>query len=458
MLSEKNLHAYQWTCHDHIIETPKAGLFLEMGLGKTVTTLTAIDTLIYKDMAVDKVLVVGPKRVVESVWAQEVRKWSHLQHLNVTRVIGTQKQRIKALKEESDIYLISRDNIAWLVAHYGGRKLPFDMLVIDESSSFKNPKSIRFKSLRRIDFKRVVILTGTPAPNTLIDLWSQIYLLDKGKRLGKFITHFRQEFFRPGASNGHIVYKYLPQKNAKSRIFDRIGDICLSMKSEDYLNLPKRIDNYIDIHFPTPLQQKYDAFAEQQVLLLFEQSEAEISAVNAAALANKLLQFAGGSVYDEDKEVHEVHKLKLEALEEIVENANGQPVLVAYNFQHERDRIMKRLKKYKPVQLKTDQHVEQWNRGEIPVMVMHPASGGHGLNLQSGGNIIVWFGMTWSLELYQQFNARLHRQGQNKPVIIHHLIAHKTIDGRVRKALENKSKGQEALMQAVKATIEKYRR
>jgi len=288
LLTKDNLHEYQIEGHDHIVNQPHAGLFLEMGLGKTVTTLTAIDTLIYADLAVDRVLVVAPKRIVESVWKQETEKWEHLRHLRVSRVIGTQKQRLSALKVDADIYLISRDNIAWLCNQYGGFKLPFDMLVIDESSSFKNHKSIRFKALKRIGFSRVVILTGTPTPNTLIDLWAQIYLLDKGERLGRNITEFRRRYFIPGASNGHIVYKYKAKKHAKEVIFNAISDICMSMKSEDYLKLPKRMDNFIEVKFPKKLQREYDDFAKEliyEIQMSQPEGAIEITAANAAALS-----------------------------------------------------------------------------------------------------------------------------------------------------------------------------
>jgi SNF2 family DNA or RNA helicase len=427
--------------------------------GKTVSTLTAINELIYEELDVSKVLIIGPKRVAESVWTAEAKKWDHLKHLKIAKVIGSEKQRKAALREKADIYMIGRDNIVWLCGQFGGSMLPFDMLVIDESSSFKSPKSLRFKALKlaQPSFKRVVILTGTPAPNGLIDIWSQVYLLDRGKRLGKTITAYREIYFKPGKRNGAIIYNYDLQQDGESRIHDKISDICMSMKAKDYLDLPKRIDNYIEIQFPAGLQQKYDDFERDQVLEMFSDAE-DISAINAAALSNKLLQFANGAVYDNKKNYHIIHDLKLEAAEEIVENANGKPVLIAYTYKHDLERLLEKLKKYKPKQLKTDQDINDWNAGKIQVMIMHPASGGHGLNLQAGGNIIVWFGQTWSLELYMQFNARLDRQGQTESVIVNHLVASKTIDQDVIKALANKNTRQEGLMQAIKLKIDNYKK
>lgn len=459
-LSKKDMHGYQKTSVEHIVDNPFSALFLEMGLGKTVATLTAINYLIYQDLDIVNALVIAPKRVMDSVWDAEIEKWGHLKHLTIVKIMGTPKQRREALQKKADVHIIGRDNTAWLCGQYGGSMLPWDMLVIDELSSFKNPKSNRFKALRQVQpsFKRVVGLTGTPAPNGLIDLWSQIYLLDRGERLGKFISHFREQYFTPGHSKGHIVYKYNIIREGEQRIYDKIGDICMSMKAKDYLTLPGRIENVIDIRFDAKMQKLYDDFEEEQVLKLFESSEEgeEISAVNAAALSTKLLQFANGAIYDEDRNVHHIHDLKIDALKEIVEDANGRPVLVAYAFQHDRDRILESLKKYKPVLLKTDKDVRDWNAGKLQVMTMHPASGGHGLNLQSSGNIIVWFGLTWSLELYQQLNARLDRQGQKNVVVIHHLVSSKTLEQRVLKVLGGKEKTQNSLMEAVKAMKDKY--
>jgi len=455
-----DLHDYQLTSIDHILDNTHCALFLEMGLGKTVSTLTAVNKLMFEELDIDSVLVVAPKRVAESVWEAEIDKWEHLSHLKVAKIIGSDKQRRKALSEKAHIYTIGRDNIAWLCGQYGGSMLPFDMLVIDELSSFKNPKSVRFKALRGVQpsFKRVVGLTGTPAPNGLIDLWSQVYLLDRGKRLGKFISHYREDYFKPGKRNGAVVYSYDLVSDGEQRIHEKIGDICMSMKSQDYLKLPGRINNLIDIKFPPDIQKKYDAFEREQVLSLFPDIEEgkEISAVNAAALSNKLLQFANGAVYDENKKFHVVHDLKIDATKELIEDANGKPVLIAWTYRHDMERLKVALKKYNPRELKVDKDIKDWNEGKIQVMMMHPASGGHGLNLQAGGHIIIWFGQTWSLELEQQFNARLDRQGQEDVVIINKLVACKTIDQDVIRAQDRKSAKQDGLMEAVKAKIRKY--
>lgn len=453
MLKETDLHNYQLGGVEHIIANPFSGLFLDMGLGKTATTLTAIKRLIYEELEVDKVLVIAPKRVTENVWTDEATKWEHLRGLKLSKVTGNEKQRKAALNEKADIYLISRDNVAWLCSLYGGGMLPFDMLVIDESSSFKNHASIRFKALKKVQpsFKRVTILTGTPAPNGLIDLWPQIWLLDRGQRLGQTITFYRDNFFRK-SYNG---FSYLPQEDAESRIHNKIKDLCISMKSEDYLELPELLPVYNKIEMPPAISKQYNDFERDNVLALLE-SDTEVTAMNAAALSNKLLQFAGGAVYDEDRTVHEVHNLKLEATEAFIEEANGKPVLIAYTYKHERDRLLKHLKAYKPVQMETEQHIRDWNAGKIQVMLMHPASGGHGLNLQEGNSSALWFSPNWSLELYQQFNKRLHRQGRKYPVTIGHLILVGTEDERVLDTLENKRNTQESLMQSVKAKLKKY--
>jgi len=460
MFRKQQLHNYQIAAIEHIKRHPSSGLFLDMGLGKTVSTLTAIKFLMYEDLEISRVLVIAPKRVAEHVWVSEVGNWEHLKGLTVSVVAGSEKHRRAALAKKADIYCISRDNTAWLCGLYGGTSLPFDMLVVDESSSFKNPKSQRFKALRKVvpSFKRVVILTGTPSPNGLLDLWSQIYLLDQGKRLGKFITHYRDQFFRPNQRNGAVIYNYkLRDKTAEQRIYRKISDICISMKSEDYLALPERIDNVIDVTFPEALQQQYNEFEREQVLALFaeEGEPGTITAINAAALSNKLLQFAGGAVYDENRVVHAVHELKLDALEEIIDTNDGS-VLIAWNYQHERDRILKHFTKYNPRTLQNGKDIQDWNDGKIRLLLMHPASGGHGLNLQAGGNVIVWYSPTWSLELYLQLNARLHRQGQQSGVIVHHIVAHKTIDSEVVSAIKRKTAGQEGLLKAVKARIKKY--
>jgi SNF2 family DNA or RNA helicase len=452
---EKKLHNYQKEAVEHIFSHNKCGLFLDMGLGKTVSTLTAINRLIFEEVEVTKVLVIAPKRVAQSVWKQEVAKWSHLSRLKVSVVTGKVKQRITALKQDAHVYTIGRDNVQWLCSQYGGSGLPFDMLVIDESSSFKNHASKRFKALRLIHFNRVVLLTGTPAPNSLMDLWPQIYLLDKGQRLGKTIGSFRDTFFKPGRMNGPIVYNYKILNGSDERIHQAVSDICMSMKAKDYLELPERINNNILLEMPADLRKTYKYFEREKVLEIIG-SEGVITTANAAALSNKLLQFANGAVYDEFKTAHLFHDLKLEALEEIMESANGRPVLVAYTYKSDAERIEGFLKQYKPKRLTNDDDILAWNRGEIQLLMMHPASGGHGLNLQAGGNIIVWFGQTWSLELEQQFNARLDRQGQTERVIIHKLILEGSMDEDVISAQERKEKGQSALMEAVKAKIKEY--
>ena len=454
---EFKAHNYQQFAVQHIIDHPYAGLFLDMGLGKTVSTLTAISYLMYEDFEIEKVLVIAPKKVAENTWSNEIQKWDHLKHLTVSKVLGTEKARKEALKAKADIYVINRENVAWLVGLYQ-TAFPFDMVVLDELSSFKSPKAIRFKALRMVRplVKRIVGLTGTPAPRGLIDLWSQLYLLDMGERLGKTVTSYREKYFTPGRSNGHVVFDYKLRQDSDNLIYSKISDICISMKAEDYLTLPERIDRTVEIKLPASIKAKYDEFEKEQVLEL-EDSE-DISAINAAALSNKLLQFANGAVYDAEKSFHEVHKEKLEALEEIVDAANGQSVLVFCSFKHDYERIKKHLKAHKPQLLETPEDEQKWNTGKIQVLLAHPASVGYGLNLQEGGNIIVWYGLNWSLELYQQANARLHRQGQLRPVIIHHLVVSGTMDEDVMKSIEGKAECQEALMQAVKVRVQKYKK
>lgn len=453
------MHPYQFQGVEHIKDNPNCALFLDMGLGKTVTTLTAIKYLMYEELEISKVLVIAPKRVAENVWSDEIQKWGHLNDLKILEIKGSAKKRKEILRRKADIYTLGRDNVSWICAQYGGSRVPFDMLVIDELSSFKNPRSIRFKSLRKIQpcFKRIVGLTGTPAPNGLMDLWSQIYLLDRGERLGKYITNYRSRFFTPGARNGAVIFNYKTVPAGEKEIHKLIGDICMSMKAEDYLQLPDKIENIIEIKFPPNIQKKYDDFEREQVLSLFEDQPLEdgISAVNAAALSNKLLQFANGAVYDKDKNYHVVHDLKIEALKEIVEDSQG-PVLIGWTYRSDRERIHQALKKYNPRNLKDSQDIRDWNEGKIKILTMHPASGGHGLNLQAGGSEIIWFGQTWSLELLQQFNARIYRQGQDKPVIIHKLACSKTLDMDVIKAQDRKALKQDSLILAVRAKIKKY--
>ena len=460
-MDRSNLHKYQKVCVEHIISHPFCGVFLDMGLGKTISTLTAIEELKYDYCEINTVLVIAPKRVAETVWEEEAKKWDHTKHLTFSKIIGTERQRLAALKVKADVYIISRDNVAWLCSLYAAR-LPYDMLVIDELSSFKAHQTQRFKSLRlaRPWFKRVVGLTGTPAPNGLINLWSQMYLIDRGERLEKTITAYRSRYFRPGASNGYVVYSYNLLSDSERLIQERIKDICISMKAEDYLEMPERIDNFVRVTMPDKLMDAYKKFEQENIITLaneIEEGTTTVNAVNAAALSNKLLQFANGAMYDENKNVVPIHDLKLEALKEIIEAADGKPVLVACTYQFDRDRIINYFRSLKPRELKTAQDINDWNAGKVQLMLAHPASAGHGINLQAGGNIIVWYGLTWSLELYQQFNARLYRQGQKQRTIIHHIVTSKTEDENVVKALKSKDKTQNNLMNSIKAKLELYR-
>ena len=460
-MDKSNLHKYQKVCVEHIISHPFCGVFLDMGLGKTISTLTAIEELKYDYCEIDTVLVIAPKRVVETVWEEEAKKWDHTKHLTFSKIIGTERQRLAALKVKADVHIISRDNIAWLCSLYAA-KLPYDMLVIDELSSFKAHQTQRFKSLRlaRPWFKRVVGLTGTPAPNGLINLWSQMYLIDRGERLEKTITAYRSRYFRPGASNGYVVYSYNLLSDSERLIQERIKDICISMRAEDYLEMPERIDNFVRVTMPDKLMDAYKKFEQENVITLaneIEEGATTVNAVNAAALSNKLLQFANGAMYDENKNVVPIHDLKLEALKEIIEAADGKPVLVAWTYQFDRDRIKNYFRSMAPRELKTAEDINDWNAGKVQLMLAHPASAGHGINLQAGGNIIVWYGLTWSLELYQQFNARLYRQGQKQRTIIHHIINSGTHDEDVVKALKSKDKAQNNLMNSIKAKLELYR-
>lgn len=374
---------------------------------------------------------------------------------------GTAAQRRAAMMADADIYTVSRDNVVWLVVEHGGVKLPYDMVVIDELSSFKNPASKRFKALRRVRkfIPRVVGLTGTPAPNGLIDLWAQMFLIDEGKRLGKTITGYRDRFFTAGRRNGDIVYQWDlkgPAEETEQKISDLIKDICISMSAEDYLKMPDKLMYYDRVKLSDKDFKAYKTFEREQVLEFIESGET-ITAASAAALSNKLQQFANGAMYDADRKVLQLHDEKIEKLKELVEAANGQPVLVAYSFKHDLDNIMEALKEYKPVKLEKPEQIADWNAGKINVLVTHPASAGHGLNLQKGGHIMIWYGLTWALELYQQFNARLYRQGQKKPVSIHHIIATDTVDEKIIKSLDGKDTTQRSLMDAIKEIVELYK-
>lgn len=462
-MDRSNLHSYQKASVEFIIQHKKCGLFLDLGLGKTVSTLTAIYDLMYDYCEVNSVLVIAPKRVAETVWQEEAEKWDHLHGLTFSKIIGNQIQRQAAIRRKANIYIITRDNIAWLCSQFNG-VLPYDMVVADELSSFKNHNSQRFKSLKISQpyFKRFVGLTGTPAPNGLIDLWPQIYLMDRGERLGKTITAYRQHYFTPGKMDGHIVFSYNLLPKANELIREKISDICISMSADDYLQMPMRTDNYIGLKMPPELQKMYNDFEKKKVLEIInkddEEENKEVSVVNAAALSNKLLQFANGSIYDEEHVAREIHTLKLDALKELIEDANGQPVLVAWAFQFDRDNILKHLgKKYNVRQLNSAQDIKDWNAGKIQVLLAHPASAGHGLNLQSGGSIIIWYGLTWSLELYQQFNARIYRQGQQNHVIINHLYVKNTHDADVIQVLKSKDRNQKMLLNSIKAKIQRYK-
>lgn len=441
-------HNYQNYAKDFILAHKVSALFLDCGLGKTITTLTAINELMYDSFEISKVLIIAPLRVAQSTWKDEIEKWDHLNLLRYSIAVGDEKERIRALKQNSDIYIINRENVDWLVTK-SGIDFNFDMLIIDELSSFKSHTSKRFKSLLKIRpyFERVVGLTGTPSSNGLMDLWAEFRVLDLGERLGRYITHYRNEYFLPDKRNGAVIFSYKPQPNAEERIYRRLADVTISMKSTEYLKMPELILNELEINLDEEDQIKYKKFKKEMVMTI---QEKEIDAINAASLSNKLIQLANGSIYDEDKKFYEVHNKKLDKLEEIIESANGKPVLVAYWFKADKERIEKR---FKVKEIKTADDIKQWNMGMINLALIHPASAGHGLNLQSGGSTLVWFSLTWSLELYQQTNARLYRQGQKNTVVIHHLITKNTIDEDIMKSLKRKDKTQEALMKAVKARI-----
>lgn len=446
-------HQYQEHAIEHIINNPASGLFLDMGMGKTVSTLTAVADLLHNHFDVSKVLVIAPLRVAEDTWSRETEKWNHTQYLKVAKILGPSEKRLEALHTPADIYVINRENVEWLVDHYK-KKWPFDMVVIDELSSFKSSKAKRFRALRKVRpfIKRLVGLTGTPAPNSLIDLWPQLYLLDQGERLGKTVTSYREKYFQPDKRNRNIIYSWRLQDEAEKRIHDQIGDICISMQAKDWLYLPKRIDNVVRIPLPDKIKAKYKQL-EKDLLLPF--ANGDVVADTAAVLTNKLLQMANGCVYDENKEVQVLHDEKLNKLEDVFEAANGKPVLVFYSYQHDLSRLKAKFKNARMLDSSDD--IKQWNDGKIELLLAHPASAGHGLNLQDGGHIIVWFGLTWSLELFQQANARLDRQGQKNSVIVHHLVAEGTVDEDVMKSLEGKAVGQDALLEAVKARLERVK-
>ena len=442
-------HDYQKYATDFILNNPVAAVFLEMGLGKSVITLTAIEELIYNRFEVSKVLVIAPLRVARDTWPAEIEKWDHLKNIRYSIVIGTETERKAALKKDADIYLINRENVDWLITK-SNYPFDFDMVVIDELSSFKSYSAKRFKSLLKVrpKIKRMVGLTGTPSSNGLMDLWAEFRILDLGERLGRYITHYRNNYFLPDKRNAQMVFSYKPRSGAEDAIYKQIGDITISMKSVDYLQMPECVMNEVPVYLSDTERAVYEKLCANMVVQL---KDKEIDAANAAALSGKLLQMANGAVYDENSVSANLHDRKLDALEDLIEGANGKPVLIAYWFNHDLERIKQR---FKVREIKTSTDIKNWNNGDIPVAVIHPASAGHGLNLQSGGSTLIWFGLTWSLELYQQTNARLWRQGQNETVIIHHIIAKGTMDENVMLALSRKEKIQANLIDAVKAQLE----
>lgn len=438
-----------------ILEHPAAALIWGMGTGKTVTTLTALDILLHDFLEDGPVLVIAPKRVALDTWTTEASTWEHLQHLRIRPIMGTAKQRIEALRSVfegpfADLYVINRENVCWLIDHLGGR-WPFPIVVVDELSSFKSAQAKRWKALRRMRgrIRRFVGLTGTPRPNGLEDLWPELYLLDLGERLGKTLGAFRARYLLPEKSNGHIVYSYKPKEGAEAEVYDRISDICMSIKKEDVLSLPGQIYNDVLVRPSDALLKKYKAFERDKVLGCLD-AGGEVVAGSAAALTNKLLQFANGAIYDLDGQVHELHDLKLEALEELVEQAGGDPVLILYAYKHDEARISARIPCRK---LDSSQDIRDWNAGRIPVAIAHPASIGHGLNLQYGGHILIWFGLTWSLELYQQANERLNRPGQTQVCRIYHIVLKGTHDERVLGSLARKEEGQAAAIEALRLEV-----
>ena len=452
-------HGYQQHCINKIIDIKKLGLFLDMGLGKTIVTLSAIKELKFYRFQVRKVLIIAPKKVAEGTWSKEKNKWEHTKGLKISRVLGSANQRTKALYEKADIYIINRDNVTWLVDFYKNN-WDFDTVVIDESSSFKSPTAKRFKSLASVTHRidRLIELTGTPSPNGLKDLWAQIYLLDQGQRLEKKYKQFREKYFQPGKrGRDGTVYNYDLKNGSEATILSKISDICVSMKAEDYLTLPDIIYNEIPVVLDAKAKKAYEELEAQYVLQLSETEE--ISVASAAALSNKLLQLANGAVYDEDRTVHEVHNCKIEAFLELVESLQGKPLLVFYNYQHDKERILKALEKQnlRVRELKITQDEDDWNNKQIDILLTHPASSAYGLNLQQGGNHVCWFGLNWNYELYTQANKRLHRQGQTEKVIIHHLITQETRDEDVMQALERKDNVQNFVMETLKARIEKIK-
>lgn len=448
-------HDYQKYSIEFVKTHPIAALLLSMGLGKTSTTLTALDDLLFDSFEIHKVLVIAPLRVTK-VWLDEVKKWNHLNYLRCSLVAGTEQERKRALWANADIYIINRENVQWLIDE-SGIQFDFDTLVVDELSSFKNFKTKRFKSLMKVRpmVKRVIGLTGTPTSNGLMDLWSEFKLLDQGKRLGRFITNYRDQYFRPDKRNDQVVFSYKSLPFAEDAIYDKISDITISMKANDYLNMPELISNHIEVEMSEKEMKVYQELKQELVITLGDE---DVTASNAASLSNKLTQMANGAIYLDNHESAIIHDRKLDALEDLIEAQCDKPVLVAYWFKHDLDRIKNRLEELKVnfKEIKTEASIEDWNKGNIEVGLIHPASAGHGLNLQEGGSTLIWFGLTWSLELYEQTNARLYRQGQkDRCVVIEHIVTKGTIDEQIIKALEEKDKSQSRLIDAVKANLRK---
>lgn len=442
-------HDYQSYATDFIVAHQVSAIFLDCGMGKSVITLSAIDRLLFDEFDVAKVLVIAPLRVAKDTWPKEIKKWDHLKNLSFSLVVGSEKERKQALKSKASIYIINRENLDWLISK-SGYDFDFDMVVIDELSSFKSYQAKRFKSLLKVRpfIKRIVGLTGTPSSNGLEDLWAEFRILDQGKRLGKFVSNYRNNFFVPDKRNQHMVFSYKPKPGAQEAIYRLISDITISMSSLDYLSLPGCINNIVEVKLNSQESKVYSNL-ERDMFVKFK--DKEIDALNAATLSNKLLQMANGAIYDENKEVISIHDRKLDALEDLIESANGKPVLVAYWFKHDLSRIKNRFKDIR--EIKTNKDIDDWNDGLVQVGIIHPASCGHGLNLQDGGSTLIWFGLTWSLELYQQTNARLYRQGQKETVVIHHIVTKGTIDEDVLNALDKKDEIQTALISALKVRI-----
>lgn len=442
-------HSYQEYAIRYIETHPISALLIDMGLGKTSITLTAIRNLLFDSFEVCKVLVIAPLRVAKNTWTDEIKKWEHLSTLTYSLIVGNENERLSALNEKADIYIINRENVDWLV-NKSGYKFDFDMVVIDELSSFKNHQSKRFKSLMKVRpfVKRIVGLTGTPSSNGLMDLFAEFKILDMGKRLGYFIGQYRNKYFKPDKMNGPIVYSYKPLPNAENAIYEKISDITVSMKANEYLKMPELLTSNYVVELSNSEKNQYD---EMKKSLVLEITDGEITASNAASLSNKLCQLSNGAIYDDEQNIVEIHDRKLEALEDIIESMNGKPLLIAYWYRHDLERIKSRFSVRK---IKTSEDISDWNDGKIPVALIHPASAGHGLNLQNGGSTLVWFGLTWSLELYQQTNARLYRQGQKNTVVIQHIITKGTIDEQILKALQKKNKTQADLIDAVRANLE----